>query len=111
MTDDPPIEDESPQTLRQRLMPQASIRSLIALSTICAMIMWLVRTMLVGDSFWAKCVGAVLLTTVGCFALYAALFLLAHLFTVVTSPLVDAIENTSSGNRDASAKHETVGEG
>ena len=102
------VEEDSPQTLHQRLMPQASIQFLIALSGVCAVIMWLVRTMLVADSFWAKCVGAVLLTIIGCFVLYAALFLLAHLFTVVTSPLVDAIEKTATGKPDGSAESEAT---
>lgn len=80
-------------------MPQASIRSLIALSAICAVIMWLTRQMLIGDYFWAKCIGAILVTIAGCFVAYALLFLLAHLFTVVTSPIFEAIEKTSTDPR------------
>tara|TARA_R110002049_G_scaffold50370_3_gene143063 strand:+ start:101223 stop:101564 length:342 start_codon:yes stop_codon:yes gene_type:complete len=79
-------------------MPQASIRSLIALVFGSAVVMWLFRTMVVGNAFWAKCVSAVLVTAAACFVMYAILFLLAHLFTVVTSPIVDAIEGTSESN-------------
>ena len=90
--------DPQPTTIRQRLMPQSSIRSLIVLITISAVIMWIARTMFVGNMFWAKCFGAALVTIGGCFATYAGLFLLAHLFTVATSPIVDAID---TGRHDA----------
>lgn len=80
------------ETLRQKLIPQASIRSLIMLITASAVVMWIARRMLIGDMFWAKCFGAVLATIALCFVSYAAIFLLSHLFTIATSPLTRAID-------------------
>ena len=73
------------------LAPKTPMRS--ALIAGCAVIMWLIRAMLVGDFFWAKCLGAILATVASCFLTYTGLFLLAHLFTIVSSPLVDAIDS------------------
>ena len=93
MNDVPNEDDQSPRKLSQRLMPQASIRSLIVLIAASAVTMWMVRAMFIGNFFWAKCAGVILLTVFGCFVAYASLFLLAHLFTIVTSPIVSAIES------------------
>jgi len=85
------------------------LRSLIALIAASAVTMWVFRAMLVGDFFWAKCIGVALVTVFGCFIAYAGLFLLAQLFAVVTSPIVTAFDSASTEKPDSlhsSAAHD-----
>lgn len=78
--------------LRERLMPQTSIRFFMFLIGVSALVMYTFRAALVTDQFWAK-IGSLLIATVlGCFITYAALFFVANLFSATTAPLRNAWE-------------------
>ena len=59
---------------------------------VSALVMYIFREAVVGDQSWAKIVSLLIATCGGCFIAYAALFLLASLFTATTTPLLRAFE-------------------
>lgn len=77
--------------LRERLIPQTSIRFFLLLIGASALVMYIYRAAIVGDAFWAK-IASLLITTVGgCFLAYACSFLVANLFSATTSPLLNSL--------------------
>jgi hypothetical protein len=78
--------------LRERLLPQASIRFFMYLIGVSALVMYTFRAAFVGDAFWAKIVSLLIVTCGGCFFAYATLFFLASLFTATTTPLQRSFE-------------------
>ncbi len=79
------------QLVRERLMPQFSIRFFIFLIGVSAVVMYTLRAAVVTNHSWAKIVSLMMATTIGCFLAYAFLFLVANLFNVTTMPIRDAI--------------------
>lgn len=78
--------------LRERLLPQTSIRFYMFLIGVSAVAMYTFRAAFVTDQFWAK-IGSLLIATAGgCFLVYAALFFVANLFSATTSPILDALD-------------------
>ena len=78
--------------LRERLLPQTSIRFFMFLIAVSAVAMYTFRAALVTGQFWAK-IGSLLITTAGgCFIVYAALFFVANLFSATTVPILDALD-------------------
>lgn len=86
--DDPrPPETESP---RERFFPKVSIRSLIILITVSALIAWAFRTGFQGNWIWVKSFSAVICVTLLCFASYIAMFFLTLLFSRILQPFAHA---------------------
>ncbi len=91
--------------LRERLIPQTSIRFFLLLIGSSALVMYVYRAAIVGDAFWAK-IASLLITIVGgCFLAYAGFFLVANLFSATTSPLLNRLPHGSESDslRDGSA--------
>jgi hypothetical protein len=81
--------------LHEKLMPQTSIRSLLALIASSALVMVVFRAATDGSP--AARIATLLITTVGgCFVVYACLFLIANIFSSTTAPIVQALESTSA---------------
>ena len=84
--------------LHETLMPKTSIRFLLILIGISALVMVVFRA--AGEGFYAARIATLLIMTVaGCFAIYAALFLIANLFSSATAPIVQVLESTSSSRQ------------
>ena len=83
--------DTEPTPLREKLLPQASIRFFLVLIGASAVVMVVFRSALVGEAYWTKIAALVFATTVACFAAYASLFLLANLFSVSMRPVRSAL--------------------
>lgn len=79
------------QLVRERLMPQVSIRFFIFLIGLSAVAMYTFRAAVVANQVWAKIASLMMVTIIGCFTAYAFLFLVANLFNVTTMPLRDAM--------------------
>ncbi len=93
--------DTRSKPLREKLLPQASIRFFMVLIAASAMVMVIYRMAFVAERMWAK-ISVLLISTIGgCFLVYALLFLIANLFTASTAPIRDAIES-STQDADAS---------
>jgi uncharacterized membrane protein len=71
-------------TIRQRLLPQTSIRFFAFLIAISALAMYTLRAALVDGQQWAKIGSLLIATVIGCFVAYAWLFLFANLFSYAT---------------------------
>ena len=81
--------------LHERLMPQTSIRFLLILIGGSALVMVVFRA--AGEGFYAARIMTLLILTVaGCFAVYAALFLIANIFSSTTAPIAQVLESSSS---------------
>ena len=81
--------------LHETLMPQTSIRFLLLLIGGSALVMVVFRA--AGEGFYAARITTLLIMTVaGCFAVYAALFLIANIFSSTTAPIAQFLESTSS---------------
>ena len=85
--------------LRERLIPQTSIRFFLVLIGASAVVMYIYRAAFVGDAFWAKIASLLITIAGGCFLAYAGCFLVANLFSATTSPLLNSLssENESDG--------------
>ncbi|WP_145343762.1 hypothetical protein [Rosistilla ulvae] len=77
-----------PTASSERAMPQWSLRFLMLLVTLSAMLMWVFRAAIIENVFWAQCVAVVLATAIGCFAMYALAFALASLFASMTGSIL-----------------------
>ena len=75
------------QPVKERLLPQTSIRFFVFLIAVSALVMYTFRAALVGDELWAKCASAVIMTAIGCFLSYIVLFLIALPFASAASAL------------------------
>lgn len=76
------------EALPERVMPQWSLRFLMSLIVLSAVVMWVFRAAIRDDVFWAQCVAVVLVTAAGCFALYALTFAMASLFASLTGAIL-----------------------
>ncbi len=99
--------------LRERLIPQTSIRFFLLLIGSSALVMYVYRAAIVGDAVWAK-IAALLITIVGgCFLAYAGFFIVANLFSAATSPLLNRLplpcESEFADDGSAAGTH-SVGE-
>lgn len=83
--------DTESKPLREKLLPQASLRFLLLLIGGSAVMMFIFRMALVQDNHWAKVTAMLFTMIVACFVAYATLFLLANLFSVSTRPLRSAL--------------------
>ncbi|MEM1069168.1 MAG: hypothetical protein AAGG48_06705 [Planctomycetota bacterium] len=99
----PSSEPESKQ-LREKLLPQASLRFFLLLIGISAGVMVVFRLAFMQDFYWAKILALLGTMVAACFAGYAAMFLLANLFAVSTRPirsaLVGDVENAPPESED-----------
>ena len=84
-------------------MPQTSIRFFMALIAASALVMYAYRAAFVGDQFWAKIAALLISTAIGCFVVYAVLFLVANLFTATTAPIRKALDTPSSADHESSS--------
>ena len=90
--------------IRERLLPQTSIRFFLLLIGGCAVLMYIFRAATVGDAFWAKIVSLLITIVILSFVVYLCVFLVANLFTTTTSSLLQSgpppidSEATSSSN-------------
>ncbi|MGB7342653.1 MAG: hypothetical protein WBD20_00420 [Pirellulaceae bacterium] len=78
--------------LKEKLLPQTSIKFLLALMTVSALVILLIQSSAQSSAFWSKIVVLVLGTTVACFLVYALMFLLARVVAKTTEPIVHALE-------------------
>ena len=72
---------EGSTLLRERLLPQTSIRFFLLLIALSAGVMYTLRAALLERQTWATVVSMILATACLCFFLYLALFLVASLFS------------------------------
>jgi hypothetical protein len=97
MTDDQSVKHTSTESkpLHEKLIPQTSIRFLFVLIGGSALMMVVFRA--AGDGLpVARILTLLIMTVAGCFAVYAALFLVANVFSSTTAPIVQALESASS---------------
>jgi multisubunit Na+/H+ antiporter MnhE subunit len=71
--------------IQEPLLPQWSIRSFLLLFVFAAIAMWVIRSAVVYQWLWAKCVSVVLVTAAATFLMYVLLFLIASLFADVAA--------------------------
>ena len=74
-----PETESSP--LPERWLPQTSIRFLIILIGLCALVMYTFRAAIVDDQVWAKIGSLVIATALACLVAYGGLFVVALLFS------------------------------
>lgn len=93
LTQDKPDLDATTQSkpLREKLIPQTSLRFFLVLIGVSAGVMVVFRVAFLQESYWAKVLALMFAVTTTCFLSYAALFLLANLFSVSTRPLRSAL--------------------
>ena len=84
--------------VRQRWLPQTSIRFYGLLIALCAAAMVAFRAAALSDNLWAEIATLMIATTIACFVLYAALFLVAYLFSNATGLLWRAIAGRSTSD-------------
>ncbi|MFK8114159.1 MAG: hypothetical protein AB8B91_18300 [Rubripirellula sp.] len=97
MTEPTPSTDSKP--LRERLLPQTSIRFMMAMMVASAIVMVVFRQAAVGDAAWAKILSMMIQTIFASFLAYGLLFLIANLFSATTDPIVRALDS-SAADRD-----------
>jgi len=83
--------DTESKPLREKLLPQASLRFFLLLIGGSAVVMFVFRMALLQENYWAKIAALLFVMLVACFAAYATLFLLANLFSISTRPLRSAL--------------------
>ncbi len=88
--EDQPSTDSKP--VAEKILPQTSMRFLLILIIVSAVIMTIVRMSSENAAFWTKIIVLLLATSAGCFLVYVILFLIASLMTSATEPIVEAIE-------------------
>lgn len=84
--------------LRERLLPQTSIRFFLALIGLSALVMVTFRAAFISGQMWAQIVSLLVVTIIGSFLAYAVLFFLANLFTATTAPLVRSSQPSASSS-------------
>ncbi len=84
--------------LRERLIPQTSIRFYLLLIGASAVVMYIYRAAFVNGAFWAKIASLLITITGGCFLAYAGCFLVANLFSATTSPLLNSLSSASESD-------------
>ena len=86
--------------LREKLLPQTSIRFYLILIGFSALIMVVFRSAAGGTS-WARIASLLIATIIGCFIVYTALFLIANLFSSTTAPIVRAMDPRSGDQKES----------
>jgi hypothetical protein len=66
-----------------------------------ALVMVTFRAAFVGDQFWAKIASLLIATALGCFMVYAALFVAARALAATTDPIWHAVESPTSDPQDS----------
>ena len=101
------------QPLKEKLLPQVSIKFFFALMTVCALLIVLFQASADNAAFWTKISVLLLSTVLVSFVGYALMFFLANLMAKTTQPLVDALEpsgkvssNFEDSSHDPSSLHE-----
>jgi hypothetical protein len=79
-------------------LPQTSIRFYGFLIAVCAAAMVTFRAAVVSGDLWAKIATLLIATTIGCFIAYAALFLVAYLFSNATGLLWRSLSQRPAGD-------------
>lgn len=99
----------APSPATEPLMPQWSLRSLMALTAVAAATMWVFRAAMVDGQFWARPLSIVLLSFGGCFFAYAVVFALASLFASLTHTIMAPLRPQSSPTATHAKSDATVG--
>ena len=86
------------QPLKEKLLPRISIRFVLVLTAICAVVMVLFQAASSESAAVTKILSLLILTTVGCFAAYIVLFALASIVSKTTEPIVAAIDSQPKTN-------------
>jgi len=96
---DPETTDASTESkrLREKLMPQTSIRFFLLLIAVSAVVMLVFRSA-AGGAGLARIVTLLISTSAGCFIAYAVSFLVGNLFSATAAPLADAIDSATDLN-------------
>ncbi|GAA5510724.1 hypothetical protein [Novipirellula caenicola] len=81
------------QPLRERLFPQLSLKFLLKLTAICAAVMWAFRAGAMDNLFWAKCLSVILITAMGCFFAYAAMFCIAFFLARFSGAILEPFQH------------------
>ena len=79
--------------LKERLLPQTSIRFFLFLTAMCAAVMVLFRAASDREAFWTKIFALLIVTTTASFVAYVILFLIANLFSASTEPIAAVIDS------------------
>jgi hypothetical protein len=82
-------DSDAGQPVRERWLPQTSIRFFVALIGISALVMYIFRAALMDDVLWAKCASLVIMTAIGCFFSYALLFLITLPFASAAATIAE----------------------
>lgn len=88
------------------LIPQFSIRTLLALTVLAALVAWVLSQAAAGET-WAQCTGYTLVFVVGLFLVYGALFLAAW----TTGRVLGIVAPTRSAPMNPFAAAEASGTG
>lgn len=86
--------------LRERLLPQASIRFFLFLIGTSALVMVTFRAAFIGQQLWAKIASLLITTAGGCFIVYALLFFVARALAATADPIWRAVESSTGGRED-----------
>ena len=86
------------QPLKEKLLPRISIRFVLVLTAICAVVMVLFQAASSESAVITKILSLLILTTGGCFAAYIVLFALASIVSKTTEPIVAAIDSQPKTN-------------
>ena len=87
--------DSEPSPLREKILPQASLRFFLGLIGVSAAIMVVFRLALVAELLWAKIIVLLFVMVMTSFAFYVMLFFFAGLFAASTKPVRSALANDS----------------
>ena len=93
-----PLPDIESKALKEKLLPQTSLRFLFALITASAFVIVLLQASASSTAFWTKILTLVLATGVVSFGLYALMFLIAGVISKTAQPIIDALENPEAGS-------------
>ena len=71
-------------------MPQTSIRFYMVMIAFFALAMLIFQSAVEGPG-WTRIAALLITTAIGCFATYAATFLVSHLFSNMTAPIIEVV--------------------
>ena len=95
--------------IRERLLPQTSIRFFALLIAASAITMYIFREAFLGDRLWAMILSMLITTAMVCFVAYASLFIIANLFSNVVRMLFRPWLRQGSGSKSESGEVDRSG--
>ena len=96
--------------LREKVLPQTSLRFFLGLIGISAAIMVVFRLALVAEVLWAKIVALLFVMATTSFAVYVILFFFAGLFSASTKPVRSALAQNSDSQNPSDTQFGAGGE-